>query len=224
MPKINYKLSDGTTAPSVTQIIGQTLGYGLDGLCYYNWSQGKNGIQWKYDMKRKGAIGTLVHELIDGKISPESIEQLKEDGDFGTAACMFLRYFAWPGSSMFGVKHHELSMVSEKLRIGGTTDMVCIDPDLRVGIIDYKTSKSVRESHLIQLAAYRAIYEELTGEQVEFAGVIHIAADKEPSLYLFEQPELDLGYQAFAACLELFRTKSPLGKALRAGMVKDIAA
>jgi len=75
----------------------------------------------------------------------------------------FRSYLKWERQSSLQIASTEVRLVSEKHQFGGTMDALIVDGDL--SICDFKTSKSVYESFLIQIAAYKILWEEAHPER-----------------------------------------------------------
>ena len=103
-------------------------------------------------------IGTLAHECCEADIKgqplpvlpPERVEPVME---------AFNQYLAWKKQTRLVIVGSEVPLVSEHHQFGGTLDFVCeIDGVLCLG--DFKTSKAVYPEMLMQLAAYRELWNE----------------------------------------------------------------
>ena len=162
-PKGGYRLKDGSQAPGVTTIIGRFKDSG--GLLWWAFEQGKAAerreINSLYDKRDEAAeAGTLAHDMVEAKIrnwdmpdlskySPEIIKQAKQG---------FENYLRWEKTSNIEVIETEASLVSEKYRYGGTLDALMAHGKLALG--DWKTSNGVYQDMIIQLAAYKNLWEE----------------------------------------------------------------
>ena len=64
MPRINYKLKDGTKVSGVTTIL-KNCGWSADALIGWAYNQGRDGKDRFETSKDAADIGTLVHERIE---------------------------------------------------------------------------------------------------------------------------------------------------------------
>jgi len=82
----------------------------------------------------------------------------------------------------YSVKHH----------FAGTLDAMGIDPDGRVGIIDFKTGKSVYDSHRFQIASYALMVEEEDNLNVDRRLILHLKKSKARNGKQYTPYDLDL--------------------------------
>lgn len=196
-------LPDGTPVPSVTSIIGRNLGWGHDSLA--DWQMKMVAIGRDPDMIRDkaGAFGTLVHEMIEyGSIDievDEDIRPLLSVGDIDEARVVFSLYEKWAGRHEVEPVHKELTLASERYQYGGTVDFIgVVDGDLQ--LVDFKTTRSLRAKHFIQLAAYKHLYLENEGKDLN-AGILHLKSDRQP--VFFPAPDLAGYWNVFKHLLVL---------------------
>jgi hypothetical protein len=179
------------------------------------WEAGKAGQpmpRWNDVLYGKrddaAAAGTLVHDLFEAHLRQLPLPPVPDD-DIGKAARRgFANALAWLGSSGLVVESHERPLVSRRYRYGGTPDAVGRDSAGRHLLLDWKTSKGVYASMIIQMAAYRQLLAECEG--VTVAGVHLVRFSREYgdfAHYYFEDDALDLGWSIFEALLAVY---SPL--------------
>lgn len=162
-PKGGYRLANGERVLGVTTPIGRFKDSG--GLMYWAFEQGKaferGEISALYDKRDEAAdAGTLAHALVEYHIKgdaepdlsqyPEPIKKQAWQG--------YKNYLKWERMTNLQVVEQEVSLVSEKYKFGGTLDAIMVDDELSMG--DWKTSDSVYPDYLIQLAAYKVLWEE----------------------------------------------------------------
>lgn len=171
-PKGGYRL-DGKRVPGVTTIIGRFKDSG--GLMYWAYSQGqaneRGEIATLYEKRDESAeSGTLAHSMVeayltdgdegqekftqacvdDPKITPETLE---------SANNAYLAFYKWWLMTDMTIVEQEMGLVSTVHRFGGCPDAVgMVDGELC--LIDWKTSNAVYSDYLIQLAAYKILWEE----------------------------------------------------------------
>lgn len=163
-PVAGYKNAAGQRIPGVTTIIGRFKDSG--GLLYWAFEQGKAAergeIAKLYDKRDEAAeSGTLAHSMVEAHIdgvpfevpenvTPEVLEQ---------ASNAFASYRAWESMTKLVIVEQEMQLVSEKYQFGGCPDAIgAINGELC--LVDWKTSNSVYCDYLIQLAAYKQLWEE----------------------------------------------------------------
>lgn len=166
-PTQGYYNKAGDKVPGTTTVCGIVKDSGpLVGWAYKTGreherlvSQGKPAPRTLYEVVDKAAdIGTLAHECCEadilGKplpaIPPERVEPVMQ---------AFNQYLAWKRQTRLEIVATEVPLVSELYQFGGTLDFVCeIDGVLCLG--DFKTSGGVYPEMLMQLAAYRQLWNE----------------------------------------------------------------
>jgi len=156
--RVPYTLADGTVVPSVTTIIGRFKESG--GLIWWAWNEGKEGRDYR-DTKQKAAdAGTLAHLMVEADIrgkTPPAVSAWPYE-IYTRALRAFDNYISWKQQTNLTPVETEVRLVSEKYRFGGTLDSMLIGGSLSLG--DWKTSNSVYQDYLLQLAAYGILWEE----------------------------------------------------------------
>ena len=186
-PAAGYYLKDGTRVPGTTTTISRFKDSGalIRWAAKVGWEQGRAGEALDVYKKRDDAanIGTLIHAFIEAHLrgdkhidlppdtAPEAIERAK------TGYSAFLN---WEQRTRVKVLVQEIQLISEKHKFGGTPDGIAqigdnpnvieiIDgrPQLKAGakppvlsLLDWKSSNSVYSDHLIQVSAYKNLWEE----------------------------------------------------------------
>lgn len=174
-PKQGYKLADGTKVPGTTQIIGRYKDSGA--LIRWAYNRGKEGLEL-YDSRDKAAdVGTVAHMMVEEAIKGgkpymlEALAALDADGNF-QACNAFENWQLWAQQTRLEIVHQEMQLVSERYRFGGTPDAIGrIDGVLC--LLDWKTSNGVYSDMLLQLAAYRILWEEAHPDE-PLAGGFHL--------------------------------------------------
>jgi hypothetical protein len=165
-PRDGYKLRDGTEVPGVTTIVGRFKNSGA--LINWAFNQGKLGRPSLYaHLDGEANVGTVVHDMADlvlaGKLEDEILAfaraALPDPVDFNRAQAGFRAYQEWATAFRVRVVDRELSLVSEKYKYGGTLDRVAVVGNA-LALLEFKTSSGIYADHLIQMAAYKPLYEE----------------------------------------------------------------
>lgn len=150
-----YFHSDGSKLKSVTMFC-KLLGLGTDQLVGWGNKIGREEgkTTWEF-LKSTGRIGTAAHDKIEcdilGKEYKPSPDLTPEE--LVKAEQCFANYLKWKGGSRFKPIRTEMSLVSDKYRYGGTCDCVAEIND-EVCLFDWKSSTSIHESYIVQIAAY----------------------------------------------------------------------
>lgn len=157
-PSQGYRLLDGTRVPGTTTIIGRYKESGA--LLWWAFGQGKAAergeINSLYDKRDEAAdIGTCVHEMVEAHVGGKPVPDLADwEADKRQAIQSgYDAYMAWERMTRLEITHQEIQLVCPEYRFGGTPDAIGLiegEPCL----LDWKTSKSVYEDMLVQLAAY----------------------------------------------------------------------
>jgi len=162
-PKSGYKNFSGKKVPGVTTIIGRFKDSG--GLLYWAFEQGKAAergeIERLYDLRDSAAqAGTLCHSMVEAHIRGEPFPDVKGIPLAITAQAQqgYDNYMTWAKNNKMEVTDQEVALVSERYQYGGCLDCIMVDGERALG--DWKTSNAIYQDHLIQLAAYKELWEE----------------------------------------------------------------
>ena len=160
-PKAGYFLKDGTRVPGTTTVIGRFKESGA--LIAWAYKRGKDGLEL-YDSRDKAAeLGTFVHDMVERYVSkddPHKGIDAFSDEDKKSILSAFGAFEEWFESNKFEVVGQEMQLVSEVHRFGGTPDAIARDSKGRLVLLDWKTSDGVYSDHLVQLGAYRMLWNE----------------------------------------------------------------
>lgn len=176
-PKQGYHTKDGQKAPGTTTIIGRFKDSGA--LLYWACEQGKaierGEISALYDRRNSAAdAGTAAHALVEAHINGQPYPKIDaSDEVMELAEQGFANYLSWERNNKIVVVHQELGLVSERHRFGGCIDAIGMDADDKRVLLDWKTSNSVYQDHLVQLAAYKMLWDEHFPEQ-PLTGGLHL--------------------------------------------------
>ena len=209
---INGYRINGVRVPGVTTVLGRFKDSG--GLLYWAFEQGKAAergeIAKLYDKRDEAAeSGTLAHmfveahnngtELPDTSDYPEEIVRQAKQG--------YENYLHWEESNLLQITHQEIELVSTAHKFGGCIDAIGIDPRGKKCLIDWKTSNSIYQDYLVQLAAYAILWNEnhpddpITGgfhlcrfskEHADFAHHFWSELDDAAALFLLYRRAYDL--------------------------------
>ena len=168
--------------PSVTTVLNAyPKGFGFE-----EWLR-NTGQNSKTILKEAGEQGSNVHNAIDDFLKGAELQWIGEGGmEMYTLLewqmiTRFMEFFQNVDKTEFLT---EQTLFSHNMRLGGTMDLVC-KMGGELWLLDYKTSNSIHKTHQLQLAAYKKMYEELTGDKIDRYGVLWLKAatrtDKPPT-------------------------------------------
>lgn len=225
-PSQGYRLKDGTRIPGTTTIIGRFKDSGA--LIKWAYKQGreheglaacgKPAPRDLYEVTQGAAdIGTVAHAMVEASINGAdpwavlSASELPQEAR-AKAHSSFDAYAAWASMSKLEIVHQEIPLVSEVYRFGGTPDAIGrINGALC--LLDWKTSNAVYSDYLIQLAAYRALWEE-THPDEPLTGGFHLCRfSKEHGDFAHHfYPELGTAWEMFKRLREAYEFDKELKK------------
>lgn len=211
-----YRL-DGMRVPGVTTIIGRFKDSG--GLLYWAFEQGKacerGEIEKLYDKRDEAAeSGTLAHEMVEARINGDPLPTQDDHSVkvFSDALKAFRAYENWASMTKLKIVEQEMPLVSRKHQFGGCPDAIG-EINGELCLVDWKTSNGVYPDYLIQLAAYKQLWEENNPER-PLKGGFHLCrfAKSHGDFSHHFYPELEAAWIQF----KLFREAYDIDKELKA--------
>lgn len=210
-PKEGYRLKDGTRIPGVTTIIGRFKESG--GLIHWAWDLGMQGINYREMRDAAASSGTLAHEMIEAYLHKRDPEGALKDQpeDLSEKARKGFRSFeSWAARTKLEVVATEEALVSEVHAFGGTPDAVAL-VDGKLSVADWKTANRLYPDNLLQLAAYKALWEENhPSDKIESFDVMRFSKDEADFVHA-HFGQLDDAWRLFM----LYREAYELDKALK---------
>lgn len=212
-PKDGYRLADGTKVPSVTTVLGRFKESG--GLVHWAWDLGMKGVDYRKARDAAADAGTIAHWMVEQHLETGhtdfDVETQYPEADEPTidkAQIAFEAFLAWSDQTHLQIYEAECPMVSEKYKFGGTPDAILVKGKLSLG--DWKTSNSIYPEYLIQLAAYKKLYEE--NRPVEIVGGYHLLRfdKKYGDFHAHWWAELDTAWDSFKLMLRLYENMKEL--------------
>ena len=142
-----YSEDEKVWYPSVTAV----LRHYPKGEKFYEWVA-RNGYNAENIKKAAGDVGTTVHNAIEKFV--QSGDLCSSADDLGPEEYMAVLGFSrWYASRHPTILAQELPVISHRMQVGGTVDIVAtIDDSLYV--IDLKTSRHIGSTFWLQLHAY----------------------------------------------------------------------
>ena len=163
MPAIQYKNAEGKRVSGVTTIIGQNLGWNKQPLMYWANQMGLDGKNHRDAAKIEADAGTIAHAMIEADIKEVEFHPDAEKIGFEIvekAETSYLNFLDWKETVNFKVIDTEVHLVSEKHQYGATPDCLA-EIKSKTSLFDWKTGSGLYTDHLIQLAAYAKVIEEV---------------------------------------------------------------
>jgi|TARA_R100000093_G_scaffold42251_1_gene22048 hypothetical protein len=200
-----YYSRDGVFVPSVTYILGVAYPSG-PGLSEWMKRVGMNADAIK---EEAGEEGTFVHDAIDRMVNKESISSEAIQQQFNPKRSLKIHrclqaFLDWHQEFMPKILRHEFTTWNAKDKYAGTVDLLC-EIDGEKYLVDYKTSKSVYDSHRAQVAAY------CKAEKVTKGAILHLGnqTKKRYSWLPMDESKLEKYWQQFQSSNNLFQTLYP---------------
>lgn len=157
MPTQPYKNAEGKRIPSVTTVIGRFKESGA--LIHWAWDLGKQGIDYRAVRDAAADAGTLAHAMVEATIRRKPFPlEAKYPAEMWTKAMnAFGAFKEWSQQTRLEPADTEVPNTCECHQVGGTLDTIFVQGQLSLG--DWKTSGGVYPEYLIQLAAYRHLWD-----------------------------------------------------------------
>lgn len=158
--------------------------------------------------KSSATFGTRVHYWLETFALTGSFPELETDTYADvfktfTSVKKFVEDFGL-GTDRVHIVKPELFLY-HSLGYAGTADLVAIR-DGKVYLIDYKSTNSLKQQYLLQLAAYSAALSELYGLDVHKAILIRFSKNSDTYERLaLSKEELDTYFEMFKLCLMFYR-------------------
>jgi hypothetical protein len=209
-----YTTKDGAEVPSTTTITGRFKESG--GLLWWSWNEGKQGRDFRDTKDAAADAGTLAHAMVESDIRGKPwTDPLDVDAAVLVKAKQaFQNYQTWRAQTHLTPVETEVRLVSERYRFGGTLDAMLVAGALALG--DWKASNSVYVDYLLQLAAYRILWEENFPERPITGGFHLIRFSKETADFAqHHYGELDEAAEMFLCLRRAFDLDRSLKKRVK---------
>lgn len=210
-PREGYYLKDGTRVPGTTTVIGRFKESGA--IVHWAWEQGKAGKDYRATKQSAADSGTMAHALVEASIKGEIAPTFPdaEPDVIARAVAAFGAYCTWASQSKLEILVTEPRLISEVHRFGGTLDAIgYLNGSLC--LLDWKTSNAVYSDYLLQLAAYKVLWEENNPSDLITGGLHLCRFAKEHGDFAHHfYPNLDDAWEQFT----LFRRAYDIDKGLR---------
>jgi hypothetical protein len=212
-----YRDQAGQRLPSVTTIIGRFKDSG--GLVRWAYHRGRNGFDLDACDKAADA-GTLARGMVLAHLHGrrwQPATQIKAKL-LDTAKARFNAYLAWERTYQPAIRHVEIPLVSARYRYGGTLDAIGVFAG-ELALLDWKASNAVYQDHLIELAAYKRLWDE-TYPDHPITGGFHLCrfAKEDGDFAHHFYPKLDAAWAQF----RLFRRAYDIDARLKKRAAADV--
>ena len=208
MPTIAYKI-DGKRVAGVTTKIGRYKS--ADSLLYWAWQCGINGLDYREEKNKAGAIGTDLHNLAEEYIKGN---EPKVSQDPIVHSC-FQQFLKWWNNFDCEVVWTEKTYTNKKLLVGGCPDLL-VKKDNKYILIDFKTSKKIYGDHLIQLGAYTDLIKLEDNVDVDEGIIVRFPKDDDKTeIKKFTKKDLALGRKQFRKYNQCYETEKDINKIMR---------
>lgn len=188
---------------------------------YWAFNQGKAAergeIEKLYDKRDEAAeSGTLAHEMVEAHIKgndhAECITDDTPEQTAGEAIAAFDAYKHWASMTKLKIVEQEMPLVSEKYQFGGCPDAIG-EIDGELCLADWKTSNGVYPDYLIQLAAYKQLWEENHPDR-PLTGGFHLCrfAKSHGDFAHHYYPDLSEAWEQFKLFLQAYQIDKELKK------------
>lgn len=194
-----YELN-GKKLPSVTTIIHSL---GDDTITRWANSLGYRHISYEKELAKYADNGTMVHDLLRGEIDKDYTPNViyKDEIQRIEALGYITRFRNFLSLYDYETVFTEKTFMSEALGYAGTIDW-CAKINNFLMLNDFKTSKAVKFTHLLQLGGYNNLLKE-QGIYVDGASII-LCNKKVCTMYPINKEKLEFFSSAFDALAKYY--------------------
>lgn len=216
-PRKGYSVN-GQKVPGVTTIIGRFKD--SVGLLFWAFEQGKAAergeIEKLYDKRDEaGEAGTLAHALVEAHIHGLPLTELSVYPENIAKQAMqgYENYLRWQEDNKIEIVYQEMELVSEEYRFGGCLDAIGRDSRGQLCLLDWKTSNAIYPDYIVQIAAYRHLWETNHPDQPLTGGFHLLRFSKESADFVHHYwSELDDAWRQFILLREAYELDKRLKK------------
>lgn len=208
LAKKGYKNDYGVRIPGVTTITGMLA---KPALIPWANKMGLKGIDISKYVDDLAQVGKLAHSMVEHYLLGTKADTSDySKNQISLAENAMLKFLAWEKENDLKVIRVELRLISEQHQFGGTCDIYC-KLNGRYTLIDLKTSKGIWPDMFTQVAAYCMLLRE-NGYQVDDVRILRIGRDESEGFEDVKVPLLDLHWEKFLACLDIYNLNKQLTK------------
>jgi len=210
MPTIEYRNAKGERIPGTTTVIGQNCGWNKGPLMWWANQEGLAGRKHTDTSQRAADAGTLAHAMVEAHIRGRDWSPNGHPPELvARAQGAFEAFCEWEMGTRLRIVATEVHLVSERHQFGATPDAVALIND-RLRMPDWKTGKGTYADHVMQLAAYVHIWEEVTAMPLDGADLCRFSPDGNFVHHFWPKSLLAPAWQAFKYLRALHDLKKPL--------------
>lgn len=161
-------------------------------------------------------LGTRAHELIERFIHTGDwcVDLDREDPRVKNCLLLFAEWFQ---GRQLGLVDTELYVYDVKFAVAGTLDFLCYDAEGHLFVWDWKTSKGIYDTYLLQVAAYVGLLVAMGYPKPAGCAILRIGKeDAGFQVYEFAKDEWLTHYQAFLRLNALYEWQKMAAKRLEA--------
>jgi len=175
-----YKTPAGALYPSATTVVGFLGKEAIE-----KWKKRVGAEEAERISNKAATRGTRMHMLCEDYINGDPINPSEYDWNDQFQFKMLRRHL---DAYVDNVHMQEVRLYSDYLKLAGTVDLVA-EYNGRLSIIDFKTSKKLKEekwilNYFCQATAYAIMYEEITGIPVPQIVIMIMVDDEEPQIFV----------------------------------------
>ena len=198
-----YKNAAGKRIPGVTTVLNLLA---KPALLRWAWKEGKEGRELEASRQVAADIGTVAHALCEAHLRGMELDRENITPEtVGKAETSFLRFLEWFDTAHLTVVATEVQLVSERMQVGGTADLVAQTTDGALWLADLKTGKAIYDEMYVQAATYAAMWEEVHSTRIERVYLVRIPKEETDQLEVKEVLQRPERVAAFAALAETRR-------------------
>ena len=200
-----YFNAAGKRLPGVTTITGV-----LDKPALKAWANriGLEGIDMKSYVDKRAEMGTCAHDMIEAHLNGSEFDKTEwAPVVIDQAENSFLSFLNGVGKDKYEVIATEQQMISERMQIGGTCDIIWIFNGV-LTLTDLKTGKGIYPEMFCQAVAYAEIAKE-NGHAIDRVSILNVPrAEDEEYRHEFIKPEDYKTYlDIFLHCVDIYNLK-----------------
>ena len=192
----------GNRIPGVTTIISSQCGWSKASLLAWSRREAMGGNDPNEIAETAAGKGTSVHR----QISRWVLECIAAGKLVDSSELCIRPFEAWVSRHDLQLTGSELSLTDSTLLFGGTLDLIC-RYGKKVWLVDIKTSKGQYSEHILQVAAYRHLWEVNRGP-VDQVHILYLDGGWDDLVLTDEQ--LSLGWSAFEHLRALYEIQKNL--------------
>lgn len=156
------------------------------------------------DEKEQAAdLGTRAHQIIETFLRDSHLPDLAgEPPEVQNAVALFLEWWQAEGLSVVGT---EIVVYDIARGFAGKLDFLAMDAEGRQVILDWKTSSDIFWTHEIQVVAYVAGHQKVSGRTAEWAAIVRFGkTDAEPEFHRIEREKWGVLFNRFCHLIPVF--------------------